>query len=225
MLTFCVLLLRPILMVLTKRDWRGTEHLPDGGFVLAANHVSHTDPFLLAHFINDAGIPIKYLAKSSVFDIPVLGRIVRATGQIPVFRDSADAAKAFSAAVEAVEAGECIAIYPEGTLTRDPDLWPMAGKTGAARVALTTGCPVVPVAQWGPQDILYPYEKRIRLFPRRTIHIAAGPPVDLSDLAGRPLSREVLDEASERILAAITDLLAELRGEPAPTTRFRWKGR
>ena len=66
-------------------------------------------------------------------------------------------------------------IYPEGTITKDPDLWPMIGKTGAARVALETGCPVIPIAQWGPQEILAPYSKRLRLLPPKTVHVLAGP--------------------------------------------------
>jgi hypothetical protein len=139
---------------------------------------------------------------------------------IPVFRESGQAADAFRAAVDAVRQGKCVAIYPEGTLTRDPGMWPMAGKTGAARVALETRCPVIPVAQWGPQEILGRYQKRIRLFPRKTMHVRAGPPVDLSDLYGEPLTAPVLREATERIMAAITRELEVLRGEKAPADRF-----
>ena len=113
--------------------------------------------------------------------------MLRGAGQIPVYRESADASRAFSAAVAAVRDGECVAFYPEATLTRDPDQWPMVGKTGAARVALETGAPVIPVAQWGPQELLAPYAKKPDLFPRKTMHVRAGPPVDLSDFAGRPI--------------------------------------
>jgi 1-acyl-sn-glycerol-3-phosphate acyltransferase len=140
--------------------------------------------------------------------------------QIPVYRRSTQAAEAFRAAVDAVHEGKCVPIFPEGTLTRDPDLWPMTGKTGAARVALTTGCPLIPVAQWGPQEILAPYGRRVRLLPRRTMHVWAGPPVDLSDLQGKPLDRAVLGEATERLLDAITALLEQIRGEHAPAERF-----
>ena len=90
--------------------------------------------------------------------MPVVGWVVRNSGQIPVFRESRDAAEAFRGAVAAIEAGECVAVYAEGTITRDPDMWPMVGKTGAARVALATGCPVIPVAQWGPEQLLPPYK-------------------------------------------------------------------
>ena len=81
-------------------------------------------------------------------------------------------------------------VYPEGTATRDPDLWPMVGKTGAARLALTTGAPVIPVAHWGAQDILPYGTSKPHLFPRKTVRMVAGPPVDLSAYAGPAAGRE-----------------------------------
>lgn len=218
---FAVALVRPLLMAFTRRDWRGAEHLPpEGGFVVVSNHISHVDPFTLAHFLWDNGYPVRYLAKESVFRIPVGGRIVAGAKQIPVYRESGDAARAFSAAVDAVRAGECVGIYPDATLTRDPELWPMVGKTGAARVALTTGCPVVPVAQWGPQEILGPYTKRLRLLPRRTVHVWAGPRVDLSPWQGRPLDPPTLRGATDAIVARLTEMLESIRGEKAPAVRW-----
>lgn len=212
---------RPPLMVFTRRDWRGAEHLPlDRGFVACGNHVSHLDPFTLGHFLYDNGCPPRYLAKESVFRIPVLGRIVSGAGQIPVYRESVDAGKAFSAAVEAVEAGECVAVYPEATLTRDPGLWPMTGKTGAARIALATGAPVIPIAQWGVQDILAPYGAVPHVLPRRVVHVWAGPPVELSRFAGFGADPAVLRAATEAILDAITALLEEIRGERPPAGRW-----
>lgn len=212
-----VRLLRPLLTLLARRDWRGAEHLPaSGGLVVCANHLSYLDPLTLAHFLVDAGRPPYFLAKEELFAAPVLGAVVRRAEQIPVHRGTADASAALDAAVSALRAGRCVAVYPESTLTRDPALWPMAGKSGAARLALTTSAPVVPVAQWGPQEILFPYSKRLRLFPRRTVRVLAGPPVDLDDLRGRPLDAEVLTEATRRIMADITALLEQLRGEAAP---------
>lgn len=219
-LSFVVAVLRPLLMALTRREWRGADLLPERGFVLAANHISHADPLVLAHFVNDAGIPPRFLGKASVLDLPALGVLLRATGQIPVYRDSPDAAKALSAAVDAVDSGECVIVYPEGTLTKDPQLWPMHGKTGAVRIALATGCPVVPVAQWGAQRILAPHAKVPRLFPLATIQIDVGPPVDLDDLRGQPLSKQVLQEGTARVMAAITRRLETLRHEPAPPIPF-----
>lgn len=214
--------LRPILMMTTRRVWAGAEHLPrvGVGVVVAPNHISYADPLTLAHFLWDNGRAPRYLAKESVFRIPVLGKIIAACGQIPVYRASRDAARAYRDAVAAVRAGECVGIYPEGTITKDPALWPMNGKTGAARVALETGCPVIPVAQWGPQEIFPPYTKRLRLLPPKTVRVLAGPPVDLTDLRGQPVTPEVLRTASDRIIDAITAALAQLRGELPPATRF-----
>ena len=130
------------------------------------------------------------------------------------------AVTAFDAAVEAVHAGECIGVYPEGTITKDPDGWPMRGKTGAARIALATGCPVIPIGQWGAQDMLPAYSLRPHLFPRKTTSYKVGDPVDLSDLMGKPVTNEVLHEATDRIMAAITALVEDLRGEKAPAVRF-----
>ena len=217
-----VAIVRPLLMVLTKRDWRGAEHIPqEGGFVVTPNHLSHVEPLTFAHYMHDNGREPYFLGKESVFRIPVVGALIRAAQQIPVYRESGQAADAFRAAVTAVvEEGKCVGVYPEGTLTRDPDLWPMQGKTGAARIALATRCPVIPVAQWGPQEILPPYTKKPRLFPRKTMHVLAGPPVVLDDLYDQPVTAAVLREATDRIMAAITAQLEVLRGEPAPVQRY-----
>jgi 1-acyl-sn-glycerol-3-phosphate acyltransferase len=216
-----VVLLRPLLMLLTRRDWRGAEHVPAvGGFVAVTNHVSHVDPLTFAHFLYDNGRLPRFLGKEALFRLFFVGRVLRGAKQIPVYRESRDASKAFSAAVAAVRAGECVGIYPEATLTRDPDLWPMVGKTGAARVALETGAPVIPIAQWGPQELLAPYTKRPHLFPRKTMHVWAGPPVDLEDVRGRPVDAALLREVTERIMAAVTAMLEEIRGEQAPPTAF-----
>ena len=213
--------LRWLLMTLTRRDWRGAENLPStGGFVVCPNHISYVDPFALAHFLYDNGHPPFFLAKSEVFEIPVLGRLLKAAQQIPVHRGTNQAAMAFSAAVVAVQEGKCVPIFPEGTLTRDPQLWPMTARTGAARVALATRCPVIPVAQWGPQEVLMPYGRALHLFPRKTMQMRAGPSVDLHDLYDRRLDAATLNEATARILDAITAQLETIRGEKAPAVRF-----
>lgn len=217
----CIALLRRPLILLTRRDWRGSDNLPrTGGCVVAVNHVSEFDPLSAAHFVYDNGRLPRFLGKAEVFKIPLVGWILRNAGQIPVYRQSGDAAQAFTAAVSAVRSGRCVIVYPEGTLTRDPHLWPMVGKTGAARIALMTGCPLVPVAQWGPERVLPPYQWRPRLLPRKVMQVRAGPPVDLSDLVDETLTTELLKEATERVMKAITDLLEGIRGESAPATRF-----
>jgi len=213
--------LRFLLMVLTRRDWRGAENFPaSGGYVVCPNHISYVDPFVFAHFLYDNGQPPFFMGKVEVFEVPVFGRLLRAAQQIPVERGTSQAAAALAAAVAAVEDGKCVPIFPEGTLTRDPQIWPMTGRTGAARVALTTRCPVIPVAQWGPQEIQGPYARELHLFPRKTMRMLAGPPVDLSDLYGLPISSVTLNEATNRILDAITRQLETIRGERAPAIRF-----
>ncbi|GAA2351620.1 lysophospholipid acyltransferase family protein [Streptomyces cuspidosporus] len=217
-------LVKPPLVVLFKRDWRGMEHIPaEGGFITAINHNSHLDPFSYAHFQYNTGRVPRFLIKAGVFKGGFVGAFLRGTAQIPVYRESTNAANAFRAAVDAVNQGECVAFYPEGTLTRDPDLWPMRGKTGAARVALLTKAPVIPVAQWGANEALPPYAKRPRFFPRKTLTVHAGPPVDLSAYYGKEPTAEVLRAATDDIMAAVAELLSEVRGEPAPAERYDYR--
>ena len=216
-----VAIAKPLLLLFTKRRWIDGEKLPaEGGCILVANHISHLDPLTFAHFVYDYGRLPRYLAKAGVFDVPVVGAIVRGAKQIPVYRLTSDASLAFRAAVEAVNKGECVAVYPEGTISRDPQLWPMTGKTGAARIALSTGVPVIPVAQWGANHILAPYSKKPRLLPRKTITMKVGDPVMLDDLRDRPQKPDVLREATDRIMDSLTALLAEIRQEEPPATRF-----
>ncbi|MGI9195946.1 MAG: lysophospholipid acyltransferase family protein, partial [Candidatus Nanopelagicales bacterium] len=103
--------------------------------------------------------------------------------------------------------------YPEGTITKDPDMWPMVAKTGAARIALTARVPVIPMAHWGAHTVMRPYRKELRILPRKTMHVIVGPPVALDDLYDKPLDADTLHEATERIMAAITDMLRQLRKE------------
>jgi 1-acyl-sn-glycerol-3-phosphate acyltransferase len=214
-------LVKPILFLFLKRDWRGMEHIPAlGGFITAVNHNSHVDPFAYAHYQYSTGRVPRFLMKAGLFNKGFVGAAMRGTGQIPVYRESTDALSAFRATIDAVERGECVAFYPEGTLTRDPDGWPMTGKTGAARVALQTKCPVIPIAQWGCNELLPPYAGKLKLWPRKTHHVLAGPPVDLARFYDKEMTAELLKEATEVIMAAITRQLEEIRGEKAPATPY-----
>jgi 1-acyl-sn-glycerol-3-phosphate acyltransferase len=223
-----IIILRPLLYVLLKREWRGRENVPkEGGIIIAANHISESDPMALAHFVYEAGRYPVYLAKSSLFDVKFLRNVLVGTGQIPVHRDRADAALALKDAEEALKRGECLMFYPEGSCTRDPELWPMTGQTGVARMALKTGAKVVPLASWGAHELL-PYKKgeqtglRGRLkkgfhpFPRKKMKVIAGPPVDLSRYEGRPLTKSTLREATDDIMREIAGLVGQLRGEEPP---------
>ena len=217
-----VTLLNAVVRPLTRRDWRAQDKIPQtGGVIVVVNHISNADPIALGQFLAFSGRWPRFLAKASLFGVPVLGPILRACGQIPVQRRSVKSADALLAAVEAVHQGRAVVIYPEGTITRDPDLWPMAGKTGAARIALRTGCPVIPIGQWGAQELMYgPQIHFPKLLPRKTLRMLVGDPVDLDDLRDQPVTAETLDRATDRIMDAITALVAELRQQPPPAERF-----
>jgi 1-acyl-sn-glycerol-3-phosphate acyltransferase len=222
-----VTLLHTVMRPLTRRDWRGQDKLPQtGGLIVVANHISNTDPLALGQFLAYSGRWPRFLAKASIFKIPVLGRILRACGQLPVERNSKLSAEGLVAAIAAVEQGRAVVIYPEGTISKDPDLWPMVGRTGAARIALRTGCPVIPVGQWGAQELLYGDQLGFpRILPRKTLRLIVGDPVPLDDLRRLPMTAAVLDEATTRMMDALTALVAELRGAEPPAERYNPRGK
>ena len=212
-----VSLVKPLMIVMSKRDWRGMEHIPKTGpVIVVANHMSHADPFVLAHYIFDAGRWPVFLAKASVFKIPVLGPWLSAVEQTPVARGTVDAARALDAAVAALDAGKCVLIYPEGTTTKEPDLWPMRGKTGAARLWLSRRVPVIPVAMWGPQKLFDPRTRRLRPIPRTPVTVVAGPPLDLSKWQGAPANAATLAEITEHMMLVLRDMVADIRGGTPP---------
>lgn len=215
-----VSIVKPVLLATTKHTWIDAERIPEtGGGIIALNHLSHADPVTAAHVVYDYGRLPHYLAKAGLWNTKGLGFWLDAAGQIPVERE-AGGAGAYAAAVEAVREGNLIIVYPEATITRDPDMWPMRGKSGAARIALETGCPVIPVGQWGAQELLPPYTKKPLVFPRKQITMRVGEPVDLADLTAKPRTIEVVNEATDRILTAITRQLELIRGEQAPAERY-----
>jgi 1-acyl-sn-glycerol-3-phosphate acyltransferase len=211
-----------IIRPLTKRDWRHQDKVPQsGGVIFVANHISNADPLAVGQFLAFSGRWPRFLAKASIFEIPVVGRVIAACGQIPVQRESTQSKDALVAAAQAIEQGRALVIYPEGTITRDPDLWPMRGKTGAARLAFTTGCPVVPIGQWGAQELMPGRKPSFpRLLPRKTLRFAAGEEISLDDLRGKPVTVATLDEATTRMMDAITVLVAELRQATPPAHRY-----
>lgn len=214
-------LLRPPLAVITKKDYQGLENLPkEGGFVLAANHNSHVDPFLLARFALDVGLVPRYLAKEGLFTHTLTGPILRGADQIPVARYSDSAANAIAPTVEALRDGKPVIIYPEGTITRDPEAWPMSGRTGAVRAALAAGVPLIPVCQSGAQDVLWPYTRKLKPFPRHRYVIRVAPPLDLSMYEGQPVTEEILHEATDRLMDILTDMMSDIRGAKPTSPRI-----
>lgn len=211
------------LHLVARLEVEGAEHLPaTGPCILVPNHSTEMDPVVVGTAVFEEGRLPRFLAKEALFKAPVVGAVLRGTGQVPVSRRGGSAASGppLKAAERIASEGHVVIVYPEGTLTRDPDLWPMRGKTGAARLALQHGIPVVPIGHWGDERIMPRYSRRLNLFPRRTIRARFAPEVDLDDLRGRPLDSATLREATNRIMAAITAVVSDLRGEPAPAERW-----
>ncbi|KRC51307.1 acyl-phosphate glycerol 3-phosphate acyltransferase [Leifsonia sp. Root227] len=212
----------PIMSIAARFRIVDGEKLPRrGAYVVAPNHYSEIDPVMIGMVSWKLGRMPRFLAKGSLFRIPVVGWFLRKSGQVPVERAGTSRGSApLTAAKEIVRDGRIVIIYPEGSLTRDPDMWPMRGKTGAARMALENDLPVIPVAHWGTQQVMARYGKKISFFPRKTIDVKIGDPVDLSAFRGRNLDAATLNEATAVIMDAITALLEDLRGEKAPATRW-----
>ena len=218
---FAASILRPIMFAIAKRDWRGAENIPASGpIICVSNHISYLDPLVFAHFLHDNGRAPRFLGKAELFTLPIVGTVLRGAGQVPVERESANARHAFDHAIAFLKAGHLLGVYPEGTLTRDPDTWPMKGKTGVARLAIMTKTKVVPCAQWGAQEVLPTYGRKISLFPRKTFHVWAGEPLDFSKWYGREEDPVAIGEATDCVMNALTALLEQIRGEKAPATRF-----
>jgi 1-acyl-sn-glycerol-3-phosphate acyltransferase len=218
---FAAVLVLPVLRVWTKRTWTGMENIPSsGGVIIVPNHVSHFDPLVVAHYLYGAGRWPRFLGKASLWRVPLLGPFLVKTQQIPVERGSVEAVKSLDALIAALHEGGAVVIYPEGTTTKQPDLWPMRGKTGAARLALITGAPVVPVANWGAQQVFDPRTSKLKMRLRAPVSVTAGKPVDLGAWAGATPTRSVLDQMTDSIMREISSLVGELRHEQAPAALY-----
>lgn len=184
-----------------------------GPLILAANHISPFDPVVIAAACRTRRIAPRFLATGGLFQTWFVGAVMRHWGHIPVHRGSSRVTQALADGVMALDAGSVVVVYPEGRVGLDPGLWPERAKTGTARLALATGAMVVPVAQWGAHELV-PYSSPrglMRVLPttlrrRPLVRVRFGEPVDLSDLSPRQVQ-----EATERIMAAITETLVPLR--------------
>lgn len=210
----------PFMNLLGKYSYQGLENVPkSGAVVIAPNHYSEIDPLVLGISVWKAGRAPRYLAKASLFDVPVMGWVLRKTRQIPVYRSNKRGSDPLAAARQLATEGLAVVIYPEGSLTREPELWPMRGKIGAVRMALEADVPLIPAAHWGTQKIMPRYGK-LSLFPRKKVTVRFGEPVDLSQYRGKPLDNTMLTKATDELMARIAGELSVLRGEPAPAQRW-----
>lgn len=196
--------------------------LRTGPLIIAPNHYSNIDPIVMGVAVWHLGRNPRFMAKASILRIPVLGWLLRKSGQIPVERGGsvAKSQESLNAARDLVEHNRSVIIYPEGSLTRDPELWPMRGKSGAVRLALELDIPIQPMAHWGTQALMGRYSSKLSWKPRHRIHVKVGDAVDLSKYKGKPLSNDVLTAATADVMAAITALLEDLRNEKAPKDRW-----
>ncbi|WP_158843256.1 lysophospholipid acyltransferase family protein [Saccharothrix deserti] len=207
----------PATALMARRRDEGGERIPKtGGALVVMNHVSHLDPVYDAVFTHRQGRVPHFLAKHSLWNVPVLGAVIKGARQIPVYRGTADAQQSLRAAHDALEQGLIVIIYPEGTITRDPDGWPMTSRTGVARLALEHDVPVLPAARWGTRDLYDHYRKKFRPLPRKTVVTKVGPPVDLSAYRAQPQSIALLREVTDVLMNEVKGLLADIREEQAP---------
>lgn len=205
-----------------------------GHALLVSNHIGLLDPFVLLAACHKLGIAPRFLMAGGLLDAPVIGPALRACGHIRVDRGKATVAEAFGRTVDALDDGGPIVVYPEGRISLDPGLWPERGKTGAARLALAGGVPVVPVSQWGAHEaaiwgtetvtgwrdfwiVAASWLRSVRTRPRLRVHF--GDPVDLSDLTASTPGDAV--RAHERIMRTITTGIVGLRAEEPDVPRFR----
>lgn len=210
----------PLNILLMRRDWQGQENLPDGGMILVANHISHLDPLQVGDMVYRAGRIPHFLAKKELFDAPGVGKALTWIKQIPVDR-AGRSIDSLKMAEEVLARNGVIVIYPEGTTTKDPEMWPMVGRLGMIRLALSTGAPVIPVGQWGVHEILPKGDKVPKIFPRGTSAIRIGTESNLDWIRAmdHPTQKD-LAKATDQVMVDITALMAPLRGETPPATRY-----
>lgn len=222
----CEILLYPLTVLLGRRRYAGAARIPQtGAALLVANHISHVDPIFDAVYVRKTGRLPHVLAKASLWKIPVVGRVLAGTGQIPVERGNGAGQKALEPATKVLEAGQVVLIYPEGTVTKDPHGWPMRPRPGVAALALSGDFPVIPIAHWGSHEVYSSYSKgrKFRPLPRKDVHVVAGEPIDLSEWRGRPIDNRAIRDVSYLIMERIRDMVAVLRDEQAPDEFFNPK--
>jgi putative phosphoserine phosphatase/1-acylglycerol-3-phosphate O-acyltransferase len=201
----------------------GVQLIPrEGPVILAANHRSYLDSVVLTGVAFRRGRKPRYLGKKEVFDVPVAGQLMRALGQIRVERGTGDLTP-LKLAIEALERGEAIGIFPQGTIPRGEAFFEprLKGRTGVARLAIATEAPVVPIALWGTEKI-WPRSHRIPkigdLVARKPVYAKVGEPMYLKVPPGQTAGSVAYHELTQRVLDRITELLPDAVRNPAPPT-------
>ena len=194
-------------------NWRleGLERVPaEGPVIVAGNHLSYLDPLAHGLFVVRAGRRPRFLAKQELFDTAFVGTVLRGAHQISVQRGAGDRSP-IDDATRAVEQGEVVVIYPEGTTTTtNEDFSPGRGKTGAVRLSIATGIPILPVATWGGQFV-WRKSGRQSLEFGRPIWVAAGEPFDPTErLEGEPDAR-ALRASTDDLMVELGKLVVDLR--------------
>lgn len=194
-------------------NWRleGLEMiLEEGPVIVAGNHLSYMDPLAHGYFVVKAGRRPRFLAKQELFDAPFVGTVLRGARQISVERGTGDRSP-LEDARRAVKRGEVVVIYPEGTTTTThEDFSPGRGKTGAVRLAIATGVPILPVATWGGQFV-WRRSGRQSLAFGRPIWVVAGEPFDPAErLDGEPDARK-LRALTDDLMGELGKLVVDLR--------------
>lgn len=191
--------------------WEGLERVPpEGAAIIAGNHLSYLDPFAHGLFVVRAGRRPRFLAKQELFDAPFVGTVLRGAHQISVQRGTGDRSPIDDAA-RAVERGEVVVIYPEGTTTTsNEDFSPGRGKTGAVRLSIATGVPILPVATWGGQFVWRKSGRQSLAFGR-PIWVAAGEPFDPMERLGGERDARALRASTDDLMAELGTLVDDLR--------------
>jgi 1-acyl-sn-glycerol-3-phosphate acyltransferase len=202
--------LRPPIALWFNWRFEGLEHIPpEGPILVACNHISYLDPLAHAYMLVKAGRRPRFLAKSELYGNPLLRRLLKGTRQIKVERGSGSMSPV-EQAKEALREGETVMVYPEGTITLNPDYTPMVGKTGVARLTLASDVPVLPMAVWGSHHV-WQREGPGSLKFGRPIWVKAGTPVDFSLYEGQKDDPATLRKITETVMDELTRLVNDLR--------------
>lgn len=241
---FVVSVIRLFIKFKSKEIVSGLENIPKtGACIVIATHMHPYDAVIATEFCTRAGRAPRIMAKASLWKLPVVKQAFESGKLIPVERGTNNASTALKEAKKRIEDNDLVFIFPEGTTTKDPQSWPMSCKTGAARLALMTGVPVIPILQDGAQflnkdadtSVLW-YKEHVKkgLFGKKIVmHIKAYPPLDLSQYVNPDdykdnnyIDEEKLDaqkiiDVNQVIEDKLTQMAEENRGVKAPK-RFQY---